>query len=97
MPVTQFGGPHLGYASMAKNVPLKTVQDYQNYLSRLRKLPAVLATSYRNMRLGMRDGLMPPQYLLGKVVEEADDVATKPLDQSLFTDPFRKFPEAVRR
>ncbi len=95
MPVTQFGGPHLNYAGMAKNVPLKTVQDYRNYLSRLQKLPAALAQVTSNMRLGMRDGLMPPQYLLAKIAEEADEVAAKPMDQSLFTDPIRKFPDAV--
>ncbi len=95
MPVTQFGGPHLGYASLSKDVPLKTVQDYQNYLSRLRKLPAVLQQVTANMRQGMRDGLMPPKYLLVKVVEEANDVAVKPLDQSLFTEPLRKFPDSV--
>jgi uncharacterized protein (DUF885 family) len=95
MPVTQFGGPHLGYAGLAKEVPLKTVQDYQNYLTRLHKLPAVLAQVTSNMRQGMRDGLIPPKYLLAKVVEEANDVAHKPLGQSLFTEPIRKFPGAI--
>ena len=40
----------------------------------------------------MHDGLAPPKYLLAKVAEEANDVASKPLDQTLFTEPVRNFP-----
>ncbi len=36
MPVTQFGGVHLDYGSLASEVPLSTVKDYENYLARLR-------------------------------------------------------------
>jgi uncharacterized protein (DUF885 family) len=95
MPATQMWGPHLDYAGLSKDMPFRTVHDYQNYLSRLKKLPAFLNQSIANMRQGMRDGLMPPKYLLGKVVEEANDVATKPLEQSLFTEPARTFPKTV--
>jgi uncharacterized protein (DUF885 family) len=95
MPATQMWGPHLQYAGLATDMPFKNVQDYRNYLSRLRKLPAVFAQSIANMRQGMRDGLMPPGDLLGKVAEEASDVASKPLAQSPFTEPVRKFPSAI--
>ena len=94
MPATQMGGPQ-DYAGLAKDMPFKTVQDYENYLSRLRKLPAFFQQSIANMRQGMRDGLMPPRYLLDKVAEEASDVASKSMAQSPFTDPLRNFPEAV--
>jgi len=94
MPATQMGGPQ-SYASLAKDTPFNTVHDYENYLSRLRKLPAVLAQSTGNMRLGMRDGLMPPGYLMAKVAEEASDVAMKPLAENLFTEPVRNFPAAL--
>ena len=95
MPATQMWGPHLEYAGLAKEMPFKTVHDYQNYLSRLRKLPTVLQQAIANMRLGMRDGLMPPRYLLAKVAEEAADVAATPLAKSLFAEPIRNFPAAI--
>jgi uncharacterized protein (DUF885 family) len=94
MPATQMGGPQ-DYASLPTSTPFKTVQDYRNYLGRLQKLPAVLSQSIANMRQGMRDGLMPPRYLLTKVAEEASDVASKPLEQNPFTEPLRTFPATV--
>ena len=93
MPVNQMGGPPLHYAGLAKEVPLKTVQDYDNYLSRLTQLPRVLSQVTEDMRLGMHDGLMPPRYLLEIVAVETQDIASTPLEKSLFTSPLRKFPE----
>ena len=95
MPATQMWGPHLEYAGLAREMPFKTVGDYENYLSRLKKLPNVLNQSIANMRLGMKDGLMPPRYLLGKVAEEASDIASKPLSESLFTDPLKHSPAEI--
>ncbi len=94
MPATQMSGPQ-DYAGLAKDMPFKTAQDYENYLSRLRKLPSYFQQSIANMRLGMRDGLMPPRYLLEKVAEEASEVASKSLAQSTFTEPCRSFPESI--
>jgi uncharacterized protein (DUF885 family) len=94
MPASQMGGPQ-SYASLPQDMPFKTAQDYRNYLSRLRKLPAVLEQYTANMRQGMRDGLMQPRYILEKVAEEASDVASKPLAQSPFIGPLKKFPATV--
>ncbi len=95
MPVNQMNGPHLGYAGMAQEMPFRTSQDYENYLSRLRALPRVFAQLMQDIRLGMRDGLMPPRYLLEKVAAEADDVATRMPDQSSFASPLKTFPPAI--
>ncbi len=94
MPASQMGGPQ-SYAGLPKDCPLKTAHDYQDYLSRLRKLPAVLDQYQANMRQGMRDGLMPPRYELVNVGDEISAVASKALDQSSFTEPVRKFPDTV--
>jgi uncharacterized protein (DUF885 family) len=47
------------------------------------------------MRKGLAAGLMPPKILLDKVVTQADGIATTAADQSPFTHPFDKFPDAV--
>ena len=93
MPVDQMNGPHLEYASLAKDMPFKTARDYNNYLTRLRGLPNLFVQLTANMRLGMRDHLMPPRYLLEKVAVEAADVANRPVDQSPFTEPLRNLPK----
>jgi uncharacterized protein (DUF885 family) len=95
MPATQFGGVHLGYASLPTNVPLRTVKDYENYLARLHQIPRVLEQATGHMRDGLHDHLMPPKYLLEKVAAQAQQVADAPLDKSTFTEPLRKFSDSV--
>ena len=95
MPVTQFGGVHLWYASLARDTPFRTVKDYEDYRARLRQIPRALDQTMAHMRQGLRDHLMPPKYLLEKVAGQAQDIADTPLDQSSFTEPLRKFPEGI--
>lgn len=95
MPATQFGGIHLGYASLPFDSPFRNVKDYEDYLSRLGQIPRVLEQATGHMRDGLRDHLMPPKYLLEKVSEQAQQIADRSLDKSPFTEPLRKFPDSV--
>jgi uncharacterized protein (DUF885 family) len=95
MPATQFGGIHLGYASLPFDSPFRNVKDYDDYLSRLHQIPRVLDQAIGHMRDGLRDGLMPPKYLLEKVTSQAQEIAAEPLAKSPFTAPVRKFPDLV--
>ena len=95
MPATQFGGVHLGYASLPLDSPFRNVKDYEDYLSRLHQVPRVLDQAMGNMRDGLREHLMPPKYLLEKVSGQAQEIADDSLDKSPFTIPLRKFPDAV--
>ncbi len=97
MPVNQMNGDHLDLASMAMQMPFNTVKDYENYLARLHAVPHAFDQLTENMKQGMRDGLMPPKYLLEKVASQAQDIATKPLDTSPFTEPMQKFPATISR
>jgi uncharacterized protein (DUF885 family) len=95
MPATQFGGIHLGYASLPFDSPFRNVKDYDDYVSRLHQLPRVLEQAMGHMRDGLRDHRMPPKYLLEKVSIQAQQIADDPLDKSPFTDPLRKFPDSI--
>ncbi|MFZ0958523.1 MAG: DUF885 domain-containing protein [Candidatus Sulfotelmatobacter sp.] len=95
MPVNQMNGIHLDLPDMVALTPFNTVTDYDNYLARLRQIPHAFDQVTANMRLGLRDGLMPPRYLLEKVSAEADDVASKAGENSPFAAPIKKFPASV--
>ena len=95
MPATQFGGIHLGYASLPFDSPFRNVKDYEDYLSRLHQIPRVLEQATGHMRDGLRDHRMPPKYLLEKVSTQAQQIADDPLEKSPFTDPLRKFPDSI--
>jgi uncharacterized protein (DUF885 family) len=95
MPATQFGGIHLGYASLPFDSPFRKVKDYEDYLSRLRQIPRVLEQAMGHMRDGLRDHRMPPKYLLEKVSSQAQQIADDPLEKSPFAEPLRKFPDSI--
>ncbi len=95
MPANQFNGPHLEYGGLSKEMPFNTVADYENYIKRVRALPHMLQQVTDNMRLGMKDGLMPPKYLLENVATETDEVAKAPLEGSLWIEPLKHFPAGI--
>jgi len=95
MPVNQMGGMHLELADLVTLTPFNTVADYDNYLARLHQIPHAFDQLTANMQQGVRDGLMPPRYLLEKVAAEADDIAGKTDESSPFAKPVKDFPSSV--
>jgi uncharacterized protein (DUF885 family) len=95
MPVNQMGGPHLNLPDLVSLTSFNTVTDYENYVARLHQIPRVFVQVTANMRQGMKDGLMPPKYLLEKVAAETEDIAATTGDASPFAKPVKKFPAGV--
>jgi uncharacterized protein (DUF885 family) len=95
MPVTQISGIHLEFAQFTALLPFATAKDYDDYAKRLRNFPKQMDDTMANMRLGMRDKLMPPKFLLEKVVGQANGIATTEPDKTPFALPVEKFPDSV--
>ncbi len=95
IPIDQMNGLHLALASMPSNVPLKTAQDYRDYISRLHQIPRVLDQAIANMRQGLADHLVQPRYLLEKAAAQAQDIAGKAVETSPFSQPAKKFPAGI--
>ncbi len=95
MPADQMNGIHLSLAALPSAMPFNTAKDYENYLARLHAIPRVLAQAAELMRMGLRDRLMPPRYLLDKVGEQAQGIADDKPEQSPFARPIAKFPAAI--
>jgi len=95
MPVNQMGGIHLEYASMPSQLPFRTAKDYEDYLARLHQMPRAFDQTIIVMRLGMKDHMMPPRYVLEKVATQAEDIAGKPPEASPFAQPVKKFPSGI--
>jgi uncharacterized protein (DUF885 family) len=95
MPVNQMGGPHLETIDLISLMPFATVKDYENYLSRLHQIPGMLDQVTKNMRQGLKDHLMPPKYLLEKVVVQVQEVAGNTGEESPFAKPIKNFPSNV--
>ena len=92
MPIDQFNGLHLQYAQLVSIFPFATVKDYENYLARLGQFPRMFDQIIALGEAGERDGLMPPKFLLEKVVTQADAIAAS---GGPFLAPVKKFPESI--
>ena len=95
MPVNQMGGIHHEYAALPSQVPFRTVKDYEDYLARLRAMPLAFDQTIAVMRLGMKDRLIPPRYLLEKVARQTQGVADQTPKASVFAKPVASFPAGV--
>ncbi|HEY3454807.1 MAG TPA: DUF885 domain-containing protein [Bryobacteraceae bacterium] len=92
MPIDQFNGLHLQYAQLVSIFPFATVKDYENYLARLHQFPQMFDQIIALGEAGEHDGLMPPKFLLEKVVTQADAIAAS---GGPFLAPVKKFPESI--
>ncbi|RZU39751.1 DUF885 domain-containing protein [Edaphobacter modestus] len=95
MPVNQFSGFHTDMVQLVSSLSFDTVKDYDDYIERLKKIPAVFSQNMTNMQLGMDEGRVPPAYLLEKVVTQTEAIATQKPEESPFAQPLKKFPASI--
>src|SRR4029077_11929975 len=95
MPVNQMSGWHLFAAQLPALLTFNTAKDFDDYVARLRALPAQIDGTIDFMRRGMDDRLMPPKFLLGKVAGQAQSIADQDPEKSPFAEPLTKFPDSV--
>lgn len=95
MPVDQMNGIHLALAQLPGYTRFASVRDYDDYLSRLQKLPRAFSQIEESMRLGVKDHLMPPRYLVEKVVAQAKQIADSKVDSNPFSAPVTHFASTI--
>jgi uncharacterized protein (DUF885 family) len=95
MPVSQISGIHLMAPQFPALLTFTTVKDYDDLITRYRKLPGAFDQTMEHMRTGMAEGLMPPKFLLEKVVGQVEGIAAIPAEQSPFAQPLQKFPDSI--
>lgn len=95
MPFNADSGFHSGFARQPEEMPLATVKDYQNYISRLRAWPRYVREQIELMRIGIQRGMtVPRETLTGYDKTIAAHVVDDPA-KSVFWAPFEKFPSTV--
>ncbi len=95
MPVDQQNGVQIWLPELVPVLSFQSVKDYEDYISRLRQIPRVLDQTITQMRKGMDDKLMPPRFLLEKVVDQCKTVASQTPEASTFAPPFSNFPKDI--
>jgi len=95
MPVNQLSGIHLNAPRLAAVLTFTSAKDYDDLVTRYRKLPVAFDQSVERMRLGLADGLMPPKFLLEKVAGQAAAIASQKPEDTAFAEPLAKFPASL--
>ncbi|MEG9437140.1 DUF885 domain-containing protein [Edaphobacter sp. HDX4] len=95
MPVNQFSGFHTDIVQLVSSLSFDTVKDYDDYITRLKKIPTVFSQNMTDMQLGMDEGRVPPAYLLEKVVTQTETIGSQKPDDSPFAQPLKKFPPSI--
>jgi uncharacterized protein (DUF885 family) len=95
MPEDQFGGAHLQLAQFVSLIPFDTTKQYEDYIARLHQVPRVVDQLIAVMEQGKRQKMMPPRFLLEKVVTQIQSIEQPAGEASVFGMPAAKFPAAV--
>ena len=92
-PVDQQNGIHLLLPQLVNILSFQSVKDYDDYISRLNQVPRLMDQTVIQLRNGMNEKRMPPKFLLGKVADQASNLASDTPDKSPFAQPFSNFPK----
>jgi len=95
MPLEQMSGVHLQIAGFVSSIPFDNTKEYEDYLARLKAVPKSFDQVIALARQGMADKMMPPKYLLEKVVTQIDGIASPAGLDSAFAEPLKHFPKSV--
>jgi uncharacterized protein (DUF885 family) len=95
MPFNADSGFHTGFSRLPEEVPLATVKDYENYISRLKAWPRYVREEIELMRQGLKRGMTVPRATLdgyeGSITAHVLDDPAK----SVFWAPFEKLPSTI--
>ena len=97
MPLDQMEGVHLVLAQFVSLMPFDSGKHYGDYLTRLRALPDVLDQVIELLKQGVRDGVLPPRYLLEKTVGQCKSMAKPAGEANVFGRPAAEMPETITR
>ena len=82
------GGIHADLADLPLSMPFDSVKHYEDYISRLRKIPRAFLQTEEVLRAGVNDRLVPVRFIAEKIPGQAQGViASNP-----FILPLKRFP-----
>ncbi len=95
MPVDQFTGIQIGLPGAVPTMPFDNVKHYEDYITRLNGIPKLLQQVTGVLRQGRADNMMPPRFLLNKVVAQTIAIAAPVGLDNAFGQPALQFPDSI--
>ncbi len=88
IPFNTFSGFYMDVLGASNGVPMDTVEDYQDYIARLRDVPRLFSENIDNMRAGMSSGFTLPKIVIEGVLPTIEaQLYDDPTESGLY-DPF---------
>jgi uncharacterized protein (DUF885 family) len=97
-PLDHFNGFHTGFAQLSSGesiAPYKTVQDYEDGLSRIDDFVHTSDQAIVRMRQGLASGIVQPKLIMANVVEQLDAILAEGVEGSSFYRPIANFPAEI--
>lgn len=96
-PVNHFSGFHTFYPTFASGqsaAPFKTIEDYQNNISRHKDYVAITDRSIEGFRQGMKTGVLETSLTINNVIEQLNTQLGQGIMDSPLWGPIKNFPES---
>ncbi len=94
-PVDQFNGIQIQLPGFVSLIPFDSTGHYEDYLTRLKQIPHLLEQVTSLLKEGEKEKLLPPKFLLEKVVAQCHSISNAAGTTNPFAEPLNHFPEAV--
>jgi len=91
------GGPHTSLPQLYKRVPLKTVQNFKDYLERMEQVPKQFDHAKNLSLLGLQKKITPPQVTFKDYESSMLDLAKGEAEDHPFYTPFKKMPDSISK
>ncbi|MBS0387100.1 MAG: DUF885 domain-containing protein [Proteobacteria bacterium] len=95
IPLTADEGFHIEVMRMAAGIQMTTAHDYENYIARLRAIPAYFAQQEANMRVGLKDGFTLPAAIMPGIIKIVDGQQYTTPEATPFFEPFTRMPDSI--
>lgn len=95
MPITQTGGIYADLPDLARQLSFTSVQDYEDWIARLKAMPEAFSQVTENMAIGIQDKRVPPKYLLEQALAQVKTLATQKPEETPFAAPLKSFPATI--
>jgi uncharacterized protein (DUF885 family) len=94
VPFNQRGGPHNAYDTVER-LRLASVQDYEDWLARLRNAGTFMAQNQALLAAGLDAGIVQPRIIAERIAAQLAAQAALQAEQSPWAKPFLELPEGL--
>ncbi|MBC7473748.1 MAG: DUF885 domain-containing protein [Candidatus Sericytochromatia bacterium] len=87
LPITQLDGIHIDFPQIIDSQPFETAEDFQKYFERLREASKQIDNVIERMKLGIKNNVVQPAYIIEQIIKETDEIKNTKTDEMPYFIP----------